>query len=79
MLKHIVYKKADGTQSDRYIHIVSPIQDSLLAIDLTEFTEEQRELYDAELAALHREYLDSITDLGLSKHWRRFKKEGITE
>ena len=79
MLKNFTYTKADKTTTERVVHVISPISDSMLALDLTEYTKEHRDLICVELDALHREYLDGITELGLSKHWRRFKQEGISD
>ena len=77
MLKNITYTKKDGEVTDRVVHVISPVSNSMLAIDLSIYSTELQKRYDESLTDLHRRYLDDIAELGLADNWRRFNEEGI--
>lgn len=74
MIKHFMYKKKDDSVSERYAHPLGVAEDNkkLLAIDLTEFTEEERKEYEEILNSIHRQYLDAIKEVGLGNNFRYF-------
>lgn len=76
-LKNFRYTKADGSVTDRSVVVVHEPSNLMLAIDVTEYTEGERDYVLDELKTIQQVYMDSIEELGLKSKWRTFKKEGI--
>lgn len=76
-MRTIKYTKKDGKSSERFVHIISEPGDCYLAIDFSEYNEEEREIYESQFLELHDEYLQAIKDIGLGSNYRWFKGEGL--
>ena len=79
MAHHFIYEKANGDLSER---IVIPIgfdfnHDNILAIDLTEFDEEEKIYYETALEAARDAFNKAIRDAGLGHNYRNFKVSRI--
>lgn len=79
MLKRITYRKKNKEVTERVVYPIQEPCDSMLAIDLTEFSEEERENYQVILEEMSKAFKDAINEVGLSHNYRRFLKEGILE
>ena len=71
-MKKIIYK--DKT---RDVIVISKPSDNYFMFDLSEYPDEERDHYEAEYIKLHKEYLNSIKELGLSSNYRYFKEDKI--
>lgn len=73
-MKHFMYKKKDNSVSERYAIPIGVAEDNrkLLAIDLTEFSPEEREEYEHIMSTLHKQYLAAIKEVGLENNFRYF-------
>jgi len=76
-----VYKKADGSVSERDVVILSTPSDSYLTIDLTEFSKDEKEFLFEQLAGFLAEqeemFTELLADLDLKHNYRRFKEAGV--
>ena len=79
MVKTFVYKKPEGDISERYVWEVHPASDKMLALDLSEFSEKDREYYVEQLTALYDVLKEDIKQLGLGSNYRFFKKDRIVQ
>lgn len=77
MIKIIEYTKADKTTSTRYIIELKPASDTVLALDVSEFSEEEQQVYLAEVTNAQEVFKETIRNIGLGSQYRFFKKEGI--
>lgn len=75
MVKHFKYMKPEGEISSRIAWEIHPASDKMLAIDLSEFSEEDRNYYIEQLNDLYTCLKEDIKQLGLSSNYRYFKKE----
>ena len=77
-----VYTKKTGSVSNREVFIVSTPSDLYFGIDLSEFSETEKEIYAAELEEIYvaskLRVETEIEMLGLSSCYRNFKKEGVS-
>ncbi len=78
-MKHFYYTKKDNSVSERIVHPVGIVNDKLLALDLTEFDNDERDEYDAILKRIHSQYLQAIKDVGLGTQFRYFFFDGIKD
>lgn len=77
MIKHFTYTKPNGESSTRAVVVLREPTDMMLALDLTEFTEEEQVVYEEEVEQIQLMFKAAITDLGLGSQYRCFKKDGI--
>lgn len=76
MIKHFKYLKPDSENiSSRVVWEIHPASDKMLAIDLSEFSEEERDYYIEQLTAIYQVLKEDIKQLGLNSNYRYFKKE----
>jgi len=89
-IKEFCYKKADGTESDREVIVLSSPRDSYMALDISQFEEDEKDYYVAEYAKIEAEFSQrleelfkernaKIKELGLGSCFRQFKKDRILE
>ena len=79
-MRKISFNYVDGkgkTTRDRVAIVIAPPSDSYMCIDLTEYSEEDREYYMCEVEEAHDVFLQNVADIGLKSNWRRFKESGI--
>lgn len=77
MIKSFTYTKADGSSTDRVVLVLKEPTDMMLALDITEFSLEERSVYEAEIKDAEDTFKESIKNAGLGSQYRYFKKEGI--
>ena len=78
MIKSFTYTKADGSSTDRVVLVLKEPTEMLLALDITEFSLEERAIYIAEVEEAEDTFKQSIKNAGLGSQYRFFKKEGIS-
>jgi len=79
MLKHFTYTKKSGEKTNRVIYPLRLIDgDKILAIDLTDYNDKEREDYTNLLDKIHREYLDNIYEAGFASNFRSFFVENMS-
>ena len=82
-LNHFTYTKKIGQVSERDVYIVSVPSNKYFGIDLTEFSEAEKEIYVAELEEIYRHYKQKleaeIQMLGLSSCYRNFLESGVSD
>lgn len=77
-LVKFTYVKKDGSApTNRTVFPITMPSDKVFGIDLSEFNEEEQELYRAALEVAHKEFLKEIEEMGLSSCYRYFKEDGI--
>ena len=76
-VKEFTYTKANGDVSERVVFTLNPVSDMLFGLDLTEFSEDEREEYIDQLVALDNLIKGAIIDMGLNSQYRNFKESGI--
>lgn len=79
MLKHFKYTKSDGATSERWVYQLHAPSDKLMGLDLTEFSEDEREEYLEKLELLFEDVKDAIKEMGLGGQYRQFFESGIEE
>ena len=76
------YTKKTGSISEREVFIVGAPSDLYFGIDLSEFSDVEKEIYIAELQEIYeanKVRVDTdIEMLGLSSCYRNFKKDGVS-
>lgn len=72
-------KKEGGEQSTRSVFVISKASHLTKAIDLSEFTPDEQEYYDAQLTAIFKGVEGEIRELGLATCYRNFIEENISE
>lgn len=76
------YTKPTGDVSDREVFIISVPNDMYFGIDISEYSEEEKEAYAEALNDIYEEYnvllKEEIKQLGLSSNYRNFKADRIT-
>lgn len=77
-LLNFIYKDKKGKVTDRTVYTVHPASDNMLAIDLTEFDDNERGFYTEQLSRLDDMVKQEIKELGLNGNYRNFKREAIT-
>lgn len=77
MIKHFIYTKKSGDRSNRVVYPLHMVEDKVLAIDLSEFNDEQRIEAERILDKIHRDYLDEIYAAGFADNFRSFFLDGI--
>lgn len=77
MIKTFDYIKKTGEVSNRCVWVISPPSDKMLAIDLSEYSEEDKNYYIEQLTDLFYVLKEDIKQLGLESNYRYFKKDGI--
>lgn len=78
-VKSFTYKDAKGKVTQRKVWEVHPATDLMLALDLSEYDEEEQEFFIEQLQWLDETFANFISELGLKSNYRTFKKERITE
>jgi len=78
MLKHFTYIKKNGKVSERVVYTLRLVDDKLLAIDMTEYNDAERNQSINVLDMIHREYLDNIYAAGFSDDFRSFFLENMS-
>lgn len=76
-LREFIYTKADGTSSERVVIPLREPTEMMLAIDVSEFSEEEKEAYSKAVEEAQEIFKQMIKEIGLSGNYRNFKKEGI--
>ena len=81
MIKEFNYTKDNGSTSDRKVFVLEKPSDYLFGIDLSEFDEEEANIYIEMLNKVVDDYKDSIKDIVTEYKlgYRKFKKGGISE
>lgn len=77
MIKQFTYRKPEGEVSNRFVWEVHPASDKMLAIDLSEFDEDERIYLSGELQNIFEVMKEEIKQLGLGHNYRYFKKDRI--
>lgn len=72
------YVDSKGKESHRVIWPVSSPSDKYFALDLTEFSEEERAFLADQLNDLHTVFLAEVKALGLGQNYRLFKQANMT-
>jgi len=71
-MKKIIYK-----DKLRDVIVINKPTDNYFMLDLSEYTKDEQEFYEDEFDKLHKAYLNSIKELGLSSNYRYFKKDKL--
>ena len=74
-VKKFQYKDTKGKETDREVYMIASPSDKYFGLDLTEFSEQEREYYIDELANLDEFIKDTVSQLGLKHNYRYFKKD----
>lgn len=69
-MKQIIYK-----DKLRDVVVINKPTDNYFMLDLSEYSEDDKEYYETEFNLIHREYLDSLKELGVSSNYRYFNKD----
>ena len=77
MRKQFKYRKPNGDESFRDVFIISPPSESYFTIDLSEFTELEREEYTEALEEGMLYLKDIIRECGLANNYRNFRRDRI--
>ena len=82
MLKRFKYTKDSGEVSDRIVYPLTVLdfgteRVKLQALDLSDYTAEEREEAEIILDAIHRQYLNAIKEAGFASNYRSFFLRGI--
>lgn len=72
MLKQFKYTKANGDESYRTVYPIRVVDDKLLSIDMSGFTDKERADSIAELDEIHKAYVKAIADAGYAGNYRMF-------
>ena len=72
------YSDSKGKISHREVVVLSEAADFMSAIDLSEYTPEEREYFAENIQLIQQEFLDSLKELGVYSNFRRFKEIGIS-
>ena len=72
------YTDAKGKHSHRVIWPIAGPSDKYFAVDLSEFSEMEREFLMDQLNSIHNVYLEEIKQLGLGNNYRYFKEDNVT-
>lgn len=78
-LQNFKYKDLKGKVTDRQVYVTGLPGDKVFGLDLSEFSEEEREFYVAELGYIYDTLKEQIVELGLKHQYRMFKESGIIE
>lgn len=86
MKKHefntFTYTKPNGDMSEREVFIISSPTDLYFGIDISEYSEADREVYRTQIMFIHNEYMNAmkaeLEELGVSSNYRNFKQERIS-
>jgi len=78
-MKHFIYHKKDGTSKERFVVELHPISNTMLAIDLTEYDENERQELEDAIEYLKQDFLSNLYDLGVGSNFRKFKSDRIEE
>lgn len=76
-VKDFTYTKKDGSVSERHVFVLKEPSDLMLAIDLTEYSPEERSDFEDLLEQLNQQFKDSIKEVGLASNYRNFNKNQI--
>jgi len=76
--KTFTYDNGKGKVTQRDVLVVSPANDFMEAIDLTDYAEEDKELLADIASLIHRKFLNELKEAGLVDNWRRFKSKGMS-
>ncbi len=76
-MKNFIYHKPGEEPKERFVVEISPISDSMLAIDLTEYDEDERGELEEVIEGLKRSFIQALYDIGVKSNFRRFKEEYI--
>jgi hypothetical protein len=71
-MQKIIYK-----DKERDVYTIAKPSDCYFMLDLTEYTEEEKDFYLSEYKRLHKEFLQAVKDVGLSSNYRNFKEDKI--
>lgn len=72
MLKHFKYTKESGEESTRVVYPLRIVEDKLLSIDLSQYSDEERKDAIVILDAIHKQYIKAIKDAGFGSNFRYF-------
>ena len=72
MLKHFNYTKESGDVSTRAVYPLRLVDDKVLAIDMSDMSDSEREESIRILDKIHRTYLDEIYNAGFKGKFRSF-------
>ena len=75
---HFLYTKTNGDTSERVVLQLYGMNSNLMGLDISEFDEDERDVYEAEIERAHANFMDEIKDIGLGSNWRQFKPDGIS-
>ena len=78
-MKHFVYRKKKDEVSERFVVPIGMVDDKLHAVDLTEYSDEEREIFEKELHDLRIDYINGIKDAGLGTNFRYFFLDNIED
>ena len=70
-------RKAVYKDKERDILVINKPSDNYFALDLSEYTDEEKDFYVKNFESIHREYLEQLKDLGISSNYRYFNKDKI--
>lgn len=83
MLRNFTYTDSKGKVTRRVAYMIKPASPNNLAIDLTEFNEEEQAVFNSALneigQTIEEFYKTELKALGLSNNYRMFKPEGMQE
>jgi len=72
------YNNGKGKITHRDVEIICGAKDYITAIDLTDYSPEDRDYLREQLLLARQQLLDRVEELGLNDNWRRFKEVGIS-
>ena len=78
MLKYFKYTKENGEKSERVVYPLHLVDDKMLSIDLTPFSDAERIEKANILDAIYKEYLKMIRDAGFGDRYRMFFLEQMS-
>lgn len=76
-VKDFTYKDAKGKVTQRKVWEVHPASDLMLALDLSEYDEEEQAFFIEQLEWLDTTFNKFVSELGLKNNYRTFKKDRI--
>ena len=76
-MKTFTYEKANGEISTRTVVPIHPASRNMLAIDLTEYADNERVYYEQEIEKAQAIFRNTIAHIGLGTNWRNFRNDRI--
>lgn len=78
-IKEFTYTDKKGKVTNRVTYTIHPASPKMLALDLTEYSIEERNILIAKLQEADDVYKGSLENLGLGSQYRFFIKENMNE